>query len=293
MAMLAGIAGCRGLAGEPAAAPASGPSADANGSRPTALSITTADYLLLGEVHDNRRAHARRLAWLRDLPASPCRALVFEQFDREHDVALASWRAEHPGARGTQAARALAEAGGFAFDGWDYEAYSPVLELALERGWEVRAGNLSRAEAMAIARGTREAAPAPRGWTAAQDAGLVAAVREGHCGMVSDTQAQALALAQRSRDMQLAEAMRAARADGCRQVVLLAGNGHVRRNWGVPAHLHASEPDARIVVIGFLESTADAGGSTDAPDYDVVETVRPQPRPDPCAGLRERFGRSR
>src|SRR5690606_25601374 len=106
----------------------------------------------------------------------------------------------HRTARGAAAARELAKAGRFAVDQWRYEDYGPVIELALEREWDIRAGNLSRADAMRIARDPARAAPPPAGWPAAADAALEAAVREGHCGLVPETRVAAMALAQRSRD---------------------------------------------------------------------------------------------
>lgn len=248
-----------------------------------------ADYILLGEVHDNLEGHARRFAWLRALPDGPRRALVFEQFDLEHQGAIIRWRDANRNARGAGAARELAQAGGFAFDAWRYEAYGPAIELALERGWDIRAGNLSRADAMRIARDPSAATAPPAGWSGLGDAALEAAVRKGHCGLVPESRVPAMALAQRSRDAGMAQAMRAARADGARQVILLAGNGHVRRDHGVPAHMRGAQPDARIMSLGFVE----AGAEGDAEAYDAIDKVPPVDRPDPCAELRERFGSPR
>ncbi len=245
-----------------------------------------ADYILLGEVHDNLRGHASRLAWLRALPDGPRRAIVFEQFDLGHQAAITQWREAHRTARGAAAARDLARAGAFAFDHWRYEAYGPVIELALARDWDIRAGNLARADAMRIARDPATAPPPPAGWPDSADAAIEAAVRDGHCGLAPAAMVTAMALAQRSRDAGMADAMRAARADGSAQVILLAGNGHVRRDHGVPAHLRGAQPGARILSIGFVEAGSGAGGA----DFDAVETVAPAERPDPCAQLRERFG---
>lgn len=248
-----------------------------------------ADYILLGEVHDNSRGHARRLAWLRALPEGPRRAIVFEQFDLAHQAAITQWRNANRTARGAVAARELAGAGQFSFDQWRYEDYAPVIELALERGWDIRAGNLSGADAMRIARDPSGAAPPPAAWPDTGDAALEAAVRDGHCGLLPEARVPAMALAQRSRDAGMAQAMLAARADGARQVIMLAGNGHVQRHHGVPAHLRGAQADARVFAVGFLE----AGTEGRSGDFDAVQTIAPAERPDPCAQLRERFGTMR
>jgi uncharacterized iron-regulated protein len=66
-----------------------------------------------------------------------------------------------------------------------------------------------------------------------------------------------------------------------RGVVLLAGNGHVRADIGVPRWL-APGLRARTQAVGALE----AGSAVDAQAYDSVLRTAAQPRPDPCAGLR-------
>ena len=63
-----------------------------------------------------------------------------------------------------------------------------------------------------------------------------------------------------------------------RGVVLLAGNGHVRSDIGVPRWLPADlRPRTRVV--GALEA-----GSTEPAAYDTVLRTAAQTRPDPCAG---------
>jgi uncharacterized iron-regulated protein len=74
--------------------------------------------------------------------------------------------------------------------------------------------------------------------------------------------------------------------------VLIAGNGHVRRDLGVPLYLRPASPDARIVSLGLLEietgkdRAADyfARGAERAYDF-AWFTARAQ-RKDPCIALR-------
>jgi uncharacterized iron-regulated protein len=69
-----------------------------------------------------------------------------------------------------------------------------------------------------------------------------------------------------------------AHADG--GVVLLAGNGHVRRDLGVPRWL-SPELQARTFVVGYLEEGS--GQPTGA--FDAVVTTTPAEREDPCAAF--------
>jgi uncharacterized iron-regulated protein len=69
--------------------------------------------------------------------------------------------------------------------------------------------------------------------------------------------------------------------------VLIAGNGHVRRDHGVPLWLARQQPAARVVSVGFLEVDAEgrAPSAAERALYDVVWVTARQPRPDPCAGF--------
>ena len=90
--------------------------------------------------------------------------------------------------------------------------------------------------------------------------------------------------AQRARDaamaLTLAGQWRRRRAGGDRgPVILLAGNGHVRRDYGVPQLLAAMLPQARLLAVCLLEP------GHDAPPCDVIWTTAATSRDDPCRGF--------
>ena len=91
-----------------------------------------------------------------------------------------------------------------------------------------------------------------------------------------------MALAQRAVDASLALAMQKV-APGER-AVLIAGNGHVRRDVGVPHALVAAgaKPD-EIVALGFIEE-----GDPERAPYDAVQVFKPADREDPCLELKKR-----
>jgi uncharacterized iron-regulated protein len=62
-----------------------------------------------------------------------------------------------------------------------------------------------------------------------------------------------------------------------RAAVLLAGNGHVRSDIGVPRWLSPATR-GRSVAIGLLEP----GAPSERPRFDVSVMTREQVRPDPC-----------
>lgn len=249
--------------------------------------LRAARYRLLGEVHDHPEHHLLRARLLAGLgrPAP----VYFEQFDLPHDAALRS--AQRAGAD----ADALARAGGFDA-AWNWPLYRPLVQAALAAGSELRAANLSRAEARRIASsgtlGPDDAALAgalaTAAWTGAQDAALRQQILESHCNALPASRAPAMALAQRARDAALALALAGAPADA----TLAAGNGHVRRDLAVPLYLPR---DVLVLSVGFVETRGDmqnpddyARGVGDAPAYDFLWFTPPHPRPDPCASLFKR-----
>ena len=256
--------------------------------------LTGIDFVLLGEVHDNREHHRDQAVVLSALVAHGRRpALALEQFDRENQPALDA--AQDAGAD----TEALADAGRFDRKGWAWQNYEPLLRIAISAKLPVVAANLSRRAARDVAAQGFGALAAPSDtmalaavWTPAREAALVRAVVDAHCGQLPPDAATPLTLAQRARDATMADTLLAHRARGA---VLIAGAGHVRRDVAVPLYLRARAPNARIVSVGMTEviagrnspagyEIAAAGGSSD-PVYDYLWFAASADRDDPCAGM--------
>ena len=251
--------------------------------------LRPARYVLLGEIHDDALHHRLRAALLRALLADGRPTwVVFEQIDRQHNAAVAA------APRDTEA---VVSAGQLDKKGWHWPLHRPLFDAALAGGATVVGGNLSRAEASQVVRGGVAQAPAelqrwlaapdaagaalPSEWTPAQDAELRHQVDVGHCGALPPAMLAPMALAQRARDAALAAAMSAA-PPGVR-VVLIAGNGHVRRDIGVPHYL-AAAPAEGLFSIAFLERANDGATIADGL-YDHAWFTAPVERPDPCASF--------
>lgn len=281
------------------ALPASGCSvagAPANAAATLPADARTADIVLIGEVHDNAAQHRMRLAWLDELTRDRRVVIALEQLDAEHqrelDRALAAdaMRSAQDDSLSSRA-RNVAEAARFDFRGWDWDFYRPVIELALRRRLPLVAANLSPRATARIARGEAPAATAPDGWSAADSRIIRESIRDGHCGLLPENSLDTMAEAQRSRDARIAQAVADARSTTGLPVVLLAGNGHVRRDIGVPRHLAPLRPADRIVSIALLEKAGNAADAADAPrdGFDHVVRTKAHPREDPCEALRARL----
>lgn len=247
--------------------------------------------VLLGEVHDNAMGHAARSAALTQAVSAGWRpVLVMEQFDRDRqsdlDAAL----------RRCSDAQCVIDSASGAKAGWQWDFYRPVIELALREGLPIRAGNLSRAHASGVVRqgltaldaATLRAArldrPIPGSLLAAQ----AREVEASHCGMLPARLVPGMATAQAARDAVMAQVINDALIENPdRPVVLLAGNGHVRRDVGVSQWLgHRSSYTVAFLEPPLQAEPARPGHPHDLPPYDRVQTVAREARPDPCASMK-------
>ena len=223
--------------------------------------------VLLGEVHDNAAQHALRAQALRAIVQSGARpAIAFEQFDGSAQAAIDQARRERP----RDVDYLVAQARGAA--GWNWAMYKPFIAIALEYDLPIVAANLGRADAMQIA-----TAPAPADAPAELVRAQEEAVKAGHCNLLPPEAVPGIARAQIARDRALAQAI-APHAE--RGVVLLAGNGHARKDIGVPRWL--AVPSTSIALV---EDDEDAGA------YDFYVVTERAARPDPCEELRRRTKR--
>ena len=236
--------------------------------RPLALRLPV---VLLGEVHDNATQHALRAEAFTALLARGARpALALEQFDRDKQPLIDRLLALNPRPN----ADALIQAAGGT--GWHWPHYKPFIEAALASGLPIVAANVGREEARRVMReglaATGFDAAVPDDLLARQAAGIEAS----HCGLLDTATARRMALAQVARDQFMARVLMQYSERG---VVLLAGNGHVRVDIGVP-HWMPPALRARSEAVGVLEQ----GDPLTAYDRRVYTPA--QTRPDPCEQMR-------
>jgi uncharacterized iron-regulated protein len=252
----------------------------------SAPSAIEPEFVLLGELHDNPDHHRARAEQLRRLISQePKTVVVFEQFSRSEDAAVAQARKASPGD-----VNAVIDAAKFDRKGWRWPLHQPLFDIALQSGAEIRGGNIDRDQIRKIVREGDAAWPADllalrdrAVWNGTQQDALRKDIQDGHCGAMPEAMLPGMVQAQRARDAAMAQAMLDARKSGARRVVLIAGNGHVRRDVAVPVYLQAAGvPASDIDAIAYLEP----GSETPAGGYDRVERAPAPSREDPCAQFR-------
>jgi len=251
-----------------------------------AAPASTPRFILLGEVHDNAEQHRLRAAWMAELLKDGRRStVVFEQIPAKNTAALAALPAE-----ARMDAEALVELAQLDKKNWRWPLHKPLFEASLQAGAAVAGGNLSREELRPLMKGvSAETWPADlrrlleqTPWGEAQQTAMIRAIDEGHCGALPAAMQAPMALAQRARDAAMSRAMLAAREGGAVRVILIAGNGHVDRDLGVPRYLEAAGvPASEIQAIGYLEQGQEGPGR-----FDSRVLTAPAEREDPCKSLR-------
>jgi len=111
------------------------------------------------------------------------------------------------------------------------------------------------------------------------------AIRDGHCGLLPDSQIAPMTRIQIARDIRMAHALERARLPG-KTVVLVAGGAHVLRDRGVPVHL-APGMTVRVLLLQAGQAAHDPAQA------DLVVTTPALPPADYCAGLRRQFAPAR
>ena len=257
-------------------------------------SLLSARFVLLGEIHNNPDHHLLQAKLIKALTAEGRRpSVVFEmipvsmqdKLDRE----IQSGKAE---------ASKLGDVLQWKERGWpDWSMYQPIAEAALSANLPLLAGALDRDTQMAIARSKPTPLTEELGLSQpvkpeiAQE--LEREINEAHCGLLPPAAAKPMVKVQRARDAQLAKALLSANErDGA---VLIAGSGHVRKDWAVPVFIQQKMPDASIVSVAFLEVTPEQTSPSDyiraiagfAKPFDFIYLTPRDDLTDHCAELKK------
>ena len=244
-----------------------------------ALPAAAQDVYVLGEVHDNPSHHAIQAERVAEIQPT---AIVFEM--------LTAAQAEKvvPDLRADRAA--LAAALEWAESGWpDFALYYPIFAAAPEAA--IYGAQVPRDEARALllfedglaASFGEDAArygldrPLPEKEQDAREALQMAA----HCDALPVDALPGMVEIQRLRDAALARAVLVALDETGGPVAVITGNGHARRDWGMPTVLSVARDGLEIFVLGQTEDGAPLEGG-----FDEVISADAVDRADPCTAFK-------
>ena len=243
--------------------------------------VAGADFVAIGELHDNPDHHRMQAKLVAALAPA---GLAFEMIPQIKEEAVNRLRAD-----GVSRAE-LGEALEWEASGWPaWRHYAPIFEAAPDA--YVAGGGLSKSDLGAVytkgAAGLGEDMAARYGLNAAMpDADRAAMLDEqyaAHCELIEREKLSAMVEVQRAWDAAYAEAWHRAGIAGGGLSVLICGNAHARLDRGAPAYLALAVPDATIASIGLLED----GLNVDDGQFTVTLSAPAPERDDPCEQMRE------
>ena len=236
---------------------------------------------MMGEVHDNAEGHFYRLKDLEAKLGGQWRpALLMEQFNVEQQPALTkAWQT-------CQSAQCVIDTAG-GVKGWDWGMYKPLITLALKYELPLVAANLSSQQVKAVMQSGFSAVfdaqtikaykldqPLPQPWLDNQRK----MIAQSHCNALPAAATDSMVKAQAARDVMFAKLMGQYASGGA---VLIAGNGHVRRDLGVYQWLPA-DLASRVKIAGYVEPAG-----VDTLIYDIMRVINEHKRADPCAQFKK------
>jgi uncharacterized iron-regulated protein len=257
--------------------------------------LREADLVFLGEQHDNPVHHAIRARLVSDLHRPGLR-LVFEQLPVAGGQAFLI-----PPQEGDLLP--FLQRQGFREKAWAWPLHAPLFAIAQTLSIPVAGGNLAPGTGRRIyAQGSAALPPeveqalmqAPL--LAQERAALDEALVEGHCGQLPSAMLPMMRLIQQATDVSLV-----LNAYAHRPSVVIAGNGHVQKIFGMPQAARRIFPHTNLWSVGFVEQPAiahaDRGsqdqaerqrfeslipGSEDQQRYDLIWITPGVDRVDPC-----------
>ena len=237
-----------------------------------------AQVIALGEQHDQIAHHQWEAQTVQQLAAQQrLSALVIEMAPAGGSTAGLPATASED-----QVQQALHWQSGSAGGGWPWKDYGPMVMNAVRAGVPVLGGNLPRAQMKQTMGEARYDSHLPAaGWQLQLDA-----IKDGHCGLLPESQFAPMARIQLARDESMAKITAAAvqqQTQAGQAVLLVAGRGHVRSDIGVPTWL----PSGLKQKVAIAQS--DKAPSAINMKADKLLTLAGNASKDQCAELREQW----
>ncbi len=231
--------------------------------------VLEANFVLLGEIHNNADHHRLQAQMIDALVrAGRHPAVVMEMIPGSMQAAL-----DRHLQSGSKDAGKLGEFLQWEERGWPaWTIYQPIAEAVLSANLPLLGGALDRETSRAIGKSDPSQAKLILDLKLDQPVkpGIVEAlskeIEEGHCNLLPKAAVKPMIMVQRATDAHLAKIVLAATPK--EGAVLIAGSGHVRKDWAVPSFIKQTLPNASITSIAFFEVDPK---HTSPSDY--VETV--------------------
>lgn len=254
--------------------------------------VDVANIILLGETHDNPRHHEGQRYLLEHIVQKGDKpALALEQFNADiqqklDEISELDERDE--------ALKKFADVLTFS----NKSDYLALIALAYDNQLNIVGANIGRDALQNVIRSGFEQfsedelkhLAVPQVWNEQREQYLISHMGGVHCGQLRDEFKLGLAKAQRLRDAMMVDAT-LPYLD--KNIVMILGREHARRDIGLPLYFQHRAPNAKLLSIGFVEVSEgrddpiaydEMSATGDAP-YDLIWFTPRAERDDPCAGF--------
>ncbi|WP_169569276.1 ChaN family lipoprotein [Sneathiella limimaris] len=244
-----------------------------------AKNISSAEYVMIGEKHDNP-AHHKIQAELLQTFLKPGDLVVFEMINELQQPVIDQFLANKIAYEDLATELNWSEGG---WPGWEY--YGPLFKVSKDAGAQILYGSFPRQKLMK--QGMLKIAR-PKVLSDEQMAELDQEIRYSHCKMLPENMVRPMSNLQVIKDDLMATQLRQ-KKDGA-QAFLIAGNGHTRMDRGVPLHLQKKGED-NIFVLGLIEEEAEPAEWELFTTYNAIWITEGigKTHEDYCKGLKKRF----
>jgi len=278
-------------------------------------SLALTRFVLLGEVHDNTDHHLWQAWAIRTISklrgsrivegAPQIDIIAMEMVRTDQNDALDKFYGRDVAVPRTRKAGDFARMLKWSESGWpDFEIYAPIIDQALYEQIVIVPASVSKEftrqvskeGAAALAEGEPERLALAQQFDQAQAQAMASEIHDAHCGLMPDAAIPSMSFVQRFRDAIMADSLLSVAAG--KGGILIAGNGHVRRDRGVPWYLEKrGVPASAIVALELAEVSSEASepekyierGPDGTPNADFVVFTPRATREDPCTRMREQM----
>jgi uncharacterized iron-regulated protein len=254
-------------------------------------SIKATDFLLLGEIHDNPTHHQLQAEAIKKLQLAGQHVKVyFEHLNTSQNEKINQFNQK------LISIDRLAAELDWDKSGWpEFKIFQPLFEQALKHNVEISAALFPKDKIKSLYRegmkavidqATLDAKNLEELPASSKDA-LLEDIVASHCGMVTKEKGEPMVKVQMGKDAFMAMQLTAGED---KKIVFVAGNGHIRKDYGVPLYLKKLSPNKKVVSVAMVEVTDEKESLQNylsANSADILIFTTPWPRKDPCEEMRK------
>lgn len=240
----------------------------------------THQVILLGETHDNARHHQLQAQFIYYLTANNhTPAVAFEMLNQNQQSIINTFEAnfysigDSTQSGDSQSAEnntdLFAEKINWEESGWpEWPYYRPVFYQTINNKLPIIAANLDLKQVRKVIReGSQILAQEYQDlltkyqYDKALKKELEQEVQSAHCDMLPEKMLAPMLLGQQTRDLAMMQAIQSTLSKNSTaaksQIVLIAGSGHTRTDYGIPFYLQQENPELTMISIAFMEVSED------------------------------------